>query len=119
MEQDSVTLIPIEEINILNPRVRNTLIAEGIRQNIRSVGLKRPITVTPRKDVKNGKKYDLVCGQGRLEAYIAAGEQNIFGLRERTNCCRWENRKTENLFLSLLTFLSRRRSHIIFILHLF
>ena len=47
MEQDSVTLIPIEEINILNPRVRNTLIAEGIRQNIRSVGLKRPITVTP------------------------------------------------------------------------
>ena len=70
-------LISVEEIHILNPRVRNQVIAEEIRQNIRTVGLKRPITVTPRKDQKNGKKYDLVCGQGRLEAYIATGEQKI------------------------------------------
>ena len=77
MAQGSILLIPIEEINILNPRARNAIIAEGIQQNIRSVGLKRPITVTLRKDEKNGKKYDLVCGQGRLEAYIAAGEKEI------------------------------------------
>lgn len=77
MEHGAVALIPIEHINILNPRVRNQIIAEEIRQNIRTVGLKRPITVTPRKDVKNGKKYDLVCGQGRLEAFIAAGETEI------------------------------------------
>ena len=61
----------------LNPRVRNQIIAEEIRQNIRSIGLKRPITVAPRKDAKNGKKYDLVCGQGRIEAFIAAGETEI------------------------------------------
>ena len=54
--EKGITIIPIEEINILNPRVRNKVIAEGIKQNIREVGLKRPITVTPRKD---GKKYDL------------------------------------------------------------
>lgn len=77
MEQETVMLISVEEIHILNPRVRNQVIAEEIRQNIRTVGLKRPITVTPRKDQKNGKKYDLVCGQGRLEAYIATGEQKI------------------------------------------
>lgn len=77
MEQESIVLIPVEEIHILNPRVRNRLIAEEIRHNIRSVGLKRPITVTERNDQKNGKKYDLVCGQGRLEAYIAAGEFKI------------------------------------------
>lgn len=77
MEHGAVALISIEDIHILNPRVRNQIIAEEIRQNIRSVGLKRPITVAPRKDSKNGKKYDLVCGQGRIEAFIAAGETEI------------------------------------------
>ena len=77
MEQEAITLISVEDINILNPRARNQGIAEEIRQNIHTVGLKRPITVTPRKESKNGKKYDLVCGQGRLEAYIAAGEKEI------------------------------------------
>ena len=77
MEQGTIAIIPIEEINILNPRVRNQIIAEEIRQNIRTVGMKRPITVTPRKDDKNGKKYDLVCGQGRLEAFVAAGEREF------------------------------------------
>lgn len=77
MDHGAVALIPIEDIHILNPRVRNQIIAEEIRQNIRSIGLKRPITVAPRKDSKNGKKYDLVCGQGRIEAFIAAGETEI------------------------------------------
>ena len=77
MTQDMVRLILINEINTLSPRARNAIIAEGIRKNIQSVGLKRPITVTHSKDEKNGKKYDLVCGQGRLEAYIAAGETEI------------------------------------------
>jgi ParB family chromosome partitioning protein len=77
MEQGAIAHISIEDIHILNPRVRNQIIAEEIRQNIQSIGLKRPITVTPRKDAKNGKKYDLVCGQGRLEAFIAAGETEI------------------------------------------
>lgn len=72
--EDVITIIPIEEINILNPRVRNQVIAEGIKQNIWDVGLKRPITVTRRKE---GKKYDLVCGQGRLEAFIAGGATEI------------------------------------------
>jgi len=67
----------IDEINILSPRARNAIIAEGIRKNIQNVGLKRPITVTRKTDGTNGKKYDLVCGQGRLEAYIAAGEKEI------------------------------------------
>ena len=77
MGQEAIVHISIEDIHILNPRVRNQIIFEEIRQNIRSVGLKRPITVAPRKDSKNGKKYDLVCGQGRLEAFIAAGETEV------------------------------------------
>jgi ParB family chromosome partitioning protein len=77
MEQNSVKLIPINEISILNPRVRNQIIAEEIRRNIINLGLKRPITVTPRSEIKNGKMYNLVCGQGRLEAFIEAGEKEI------------------------------------------
>ena len=75
MKQTTVTFIPVTEINILNPRVRNQIIAEEIYRNISEIGLKRPITVTPAKTI--GKKYDLVCGQGRLEAFIAAGEEEI------------------------------------------
>ncbi len=77
MEQNSVQLIPVSEIKILNPRVRNQIIAEEIRHNIQSIGLKRPITVTPQTEAQNGKKYNLVCGQGRLDAFIAAGEKEI------------------------------------------
>ena len=77
MEPAVIMLISVEDIHILNSRVRNQIIAEEIRQNIRSVGLKRPVTVAPRKDARNGKKYDLVCGQGRLEAFVAAGETEI------------------------------------------
>lgn len=77
MKSDQVILVPVNEIHILNPRVRNQVVADDLRRNIRNVGLKRPITVTLSTDVTTGKKYDLVCGQGRLEAFIDAGETEI------------------------------------------
>ena len=77
MKTSEIILVPVEEVHILNPRVRNQAIAAEIRRNIRNVGLKRPITVTLSTDSKTGKKYDLVCGQGRLEAFIDAGETKI------------------------------------------
>ena len=77
MSINEIILVPVEEVHILNPRVRNQVIAEEIRRNIRAVGLKRPITVTLSTDPKTGKKYDLVCGQGRLEAFMDAGEAEI------------------------------------------
>lgn len=44
--------------------------------NIARVGLKRPITVSARHS--NGEEtYDLVCGQGRLEAFIQLGQTTI------------------------------------------
>lgn len=77
MAHDSIISIPTDKINILNPRTRNQAVAEEIRHNIRDIGLKRPITVRRREMMKNGKEYDLVCGQGRLEAFIDAGEKEI------------------------------------------
>lgn len=73
----SIKTIPVDSVNILNPRVRNAKVFDGIVHNITQVGLKRPITVTPCRSGADGKEYDLVCGQGRLEAFIACGQTMI------------------------------------------
>jgi len=72
-----VKLIPIDKIHILNPRVRNQRIFKEIAVNIAQVGLKRPITVTRCHSGVPGKDYDLVCGQGRMEAFMAYGQTKI------------------------------------------
>lgn len=72
-----VIMLPIEKINILNPRVRNKKVFDTITENITKVGLKKPITVTACKSRADGKEYDLVCGQGRLEAFLACGQTEI------------------------------------------
>jgi ParB family chromosome partitioning protein len=64
-----VLLIPTDRIRILNPRVRNRRNFKEMVENIARIGLKRPITVTRRADT-DPLEYDLVCGQGRLEAFI-------------------------------------------------
>ena len=50
---------------------------QRIVENISSVGLKKPITVSRREGVSGEPSYDLVCGQGRLEAYVALGAKEI------------------------------------------
>jgi ParB family chromosome partitioning protein len=72
-----IVLIPIASINVLNPRSRNKRVFESIIANIGSLGLKRPITVTRRSEPLGEKLYDLVCGQGRMEAYQALGLTEI------------------------------------------
>lgn len=75
---DEVLMIPIAEIHILNPRHRDKKKFELIVQSIRNLGLKMPITVSLRAaDEPEGLKYDLVCGQGRMEAYLALGHTEI------------------------------------------
>ncbi|MFC1535264.1 ParB/RepB/Spo0J family partition protein [Thermodesulfobacteriota bacterium] len=76
-KKDIVTIIPIQEINVLNPRERNNKDFQRLVKNIAILGLKQPITVSPRNE-KDGKgKFDLACGQGRLEAYITLGQTEI------------------------------------------
>jgi ParB family chromosome partitioning protein len=45
-DADTIELIPIERITVINPRVRNKKIFKEIVENIAELGLKRPITVT-------------------------------------------------------------------------
>lgn len=70
------TLIPTERIRVLNPRVRNRRNFGEIVDNIAKVGLKRPITVS-RRPGTDPVEYDLVCGQGRLEAFIQLRQSEI------------------------------------------
>jgi ParB family transcriptional regulator, chromosome partitioning protein len=71
-----VEMIPINRITVINPRLRNKKIFKSIVDNIAKVGLKRPITVTRRVEA-DGPYYDLVCGQGRLEAFQELGEERV------------------------------------------
>jgi ParB family chromosome partitioning protein len=68
--------IPLDRITVMNPRIRNKRVFREIVDNIAQIGLKRPITVTRRVEA-DGPFYDLVCGQGRLEAYQALGQSEI------------------------------------------
>jgi ParB family chromosome partitioning protein len=72
-----VKTIPIDQIRFLNPRVRNRRNFQEIVQSIANVGLKRPITVSPRKSDTDSASYDLVCGQGRIEAFIQLSQTEI------------------------------------------
>jgi ParB family chromosome partitioning protein len=72
-----VTVIPIDQIRLLNPRFRNRRNFHEIVQSIAKVGLKRPITVSPRKSETDSANYDLVCGQGRIEAFVQLGQTEI------------------------------------------
>ncbi len=69
----TIMSIPVNEVHVINPRARSKTKFAEIVGNIARVGLKRPITVRPRDD----GGYELVCGQGRLEAFIALGETQI------------------------------------------
>ncbi|AOE91051.1 ParB/RepB/Spo0J family partition protein [Ralstonia pseudosolanacearum] len=70
-------VIPVDAIEVLNPRDRNTQRFEDIVRNIQTIGLKKPITVTPRPGRDGEEHYLLICGEGRLKAFKMLGEKDI------------------------------------------
>jgi ParB family chromosome partitioning protein len=77
MIQKQIERVSIAQIRVANPRSRNQLAFRAIISNIAAIGLKKPITVSRRSPDSNGTVYDLVCGQGRLEAVAALGGKDI------------------------------------------
>lgn len=69
-----IRMVPVTSITVLNPRARNRKVFAELVASISHLGLKKPITVSRRAD---GSGYDLVCGQGRLEAFIELGQTEI------------------------------------------
>jgi ParB family chromosome partitioning protein len=72
-----IKMIPVERIDVLNPRERNQKIFDEIVENIKVVGLKKPISVIPRQGADGIERYLLVCGEGRLKAFKLLGESHI------------------------------------------
>lgn len=76
MHAQQIEMIPISRITVLNPRARNKRQHREIVNNIEAIGLKRPITVS-RRPGEGSPRYDLVCGEGRLEAFQMLGQTEI------------------------------------------
>jgi len=74
MTAPEIRMVPVDAINVLNPRVRNKRVFQELVTSIAHLGLKKPITVSQRP---GRSRYDLVCGQGRLEAFVALGQPQI------------------------------------------
>jgi len=94
-------MIAVEHIAVLNPRERNRHAFAAIVGNIKLLGLKKPITVTPRDDLADGKRFLLICGEGRLKAYQALGERDIAALVVQVN-------DEDALIMSLTENIARR-----------
>lgn len=96
-----VRMIPVGRITVLNPRSRGKKKFAQITGNIARLGLKRPVTVAA-AGVRNGEEcFDLVCGQGRLEAYLSLGQKEIPAIVV-------QGTREELLLMSLAENLARR-----------
>lgn len=69
-----IRMVAVDAITVLNPRARNKRSFQELVTSISHLGLKKPITVSQRP---GRQRFDLVCGQGRLEAFIALGQPDI------------------------------------------
>ncbi len=99
-EESLIRLIPLDDIRVLNPRMRNRQIFAKLVENISALGLKRPITVTP--TAIGAETFEIVCGQGRFEAYQALGEKRI-------PCIVVSASETDRYLISLVENLARRK----------
>ncbi|GLO16077.1 chromosome partitioning protein ParB [Pseudomonas putida] len=93
----SIEQIPLELIKVINPRQRNKKVFARLVENIANLGLKRPITIA-----RTSAGFDLVCGQGRLEAFKALGERNI-------PCVVITASEVDRYLISLVENLARRK----------
>jgi ParB family chromosome partitioning protein len=102
-DEPRIYLIPIDRIHVVNPRSRDKKKFERVVESIATVGLKKPITVTRGKPGDDGTEtFNLVCGQGRLEAFIALRQKEIPALVRGMS-------KSDGLLASLIENIARRR----------
>jgi len=100
---DEVKMIPIDQIRILNPRHRDKKKFQVIVESIKNLGLKKPIQVSRRsqQEQTDGHGYDLVCGQGRIEAFMTLGYREIPAIVVEVS-------KEERMLRSLIENMARR-----------
>ena len=111
-QQETITIemIPVDQITVINPRIRNRKIFRQIVDSISKVGLKKPITVSRNHNGDDEPPYQLVCGQGRLEAFISLGEREIPAIVVDVT-------EEDSLIMSLVENLARRQHRPLELLH--
>jgi ParB family chromosome partitioning protein len=97
-----VHMIPVANIQVVNPRQRGKKKFRQIVDNIAKLGLKKPVTVTPSYGKETKGQFYLVCGQGRLEAYQILGQTEI-------PCLIVEASREQLYLMSLVENLARRQ----------
>lgn len=105
-----VEIIPVDQIAVLNPRSRNRKAFRQIADSISKVGLKKPITVSRNKKKNTDLPFALVCGQGRLEAYISLGASEIPAIIDDVD-------EADSMIMSLVENLARRKHRPLELLH--
>ncbi len=104
-----VQSVAVDLIEVINPRARSQKTFQEIVASIAAIGLKRPITVA-RRVVAGTVKYDLVCGQGRLEAFRVLGQAEIPAIVVEAG-------SEDCLVMSLVENLARRQHQALDLLH--
>lgn len=94
-----IRMVPVDAITVLNPRARNKRVFQELVTSIAHLGLKKPIMVSQRAGKAH---YDLVYGQGRLEAFIALGQSEIPAIVQETS-------EEDCFVMSLVENLARRQ----------
>jgi len=72
-----IRMVPVDRIEVLNPHRQNRKPSEGVVASLKKIGLKKPISVTPRMGKDGAMKYLLICGEGRLLAALALGWKEV------------------------------------------
>jgi ParB family chromosome partitioning protein len=109
MTAQVIEIIPVASIDVVNPRARNRRVFKEIVTSVAELGLKRPITVR-RKSGDGEPRYDLVCGQGRLEAYQTLGQREIPAIVVEAS-------SEDSAIMSLVENCARRQHRAIDLLH--
>ena len=109
-EPIAVEMVPVNQITVSNPRIRNKKVFQQIIDSISKVGLKKPITVSRSENGSENPSYELVCGQGRLEAFISLGEPQIPAIVVDVT-------EEDRLIMSLVENLARRQHRPLELLH--
>jgi ParB family chromosome partitioning protein len=98
-----VVNIAVDRIHVANPRYRDKKKFSVIIESIRRSGLKKPIQVTLQPGSGEEPLYDLVCGQGRKEAFEALGYSLIPAVIINAD-------RTTSMLMSLVENMARRHT---------
>ena len=85
MKNRQYKLIPVDQIKVINSRMRDEEQFQMNTQSIEQAGLMMPIRVNDKFQASTGK-YELICGEGRLIAHQRLGATEI--MAEVVTCSR-------------------------------